>query len=136
METLAEPQAPSRYKPSTTNSNGSRDVSAPAKALLKFSTPCDPAALSAFINLRVLNPEHEHWRRGIEAAVIYARTQGDLRVPSTFRVPAVEATATSRWPATLAAFPLGQWIADARRLYNRGGMSQERAQQLEKLGMI
>ncbi|AWZ16126.1 DEAD/DEAH box helicase [Streptomyces sp. ICC1] len=144
VETLAEPQAPSRYKPSTTNSamnsngsrDGSRDVSAPAKALLKFSTPRDPAALSAFINLRVLNPEHEHWRRGIEAAVIYARTQGDLRVPSTFRVPAVEATATSRWPATLAAFPLGQWIADARRLYNRGGMSQERARQLEKLGMI
>ncbi|MGW6884944.1 hypothetical protein ACWGEU_32430 [Streptomyces goshikiensis] len=47
--------------------------SAPAKALLKFSTPRDPAALTAFINLRVLNPEHKHWRRGVEAAVIYAR---------------------------------------------------------------
>jgi hypothetical protein len=23
--------------------------------------------VAVFINLRVLNPEHEHWRRGIEA---------------------------------------------------------------------
>jgi hypothetical protein len=35
-------------------------------------------APAAFINLRVLQPEHqqEHWRRGIEAAAIYARTHG------------------------------------------------------------
>ena len=62
----------------------------PARQLLKFSTPRDPAALAAFINLRVLNPEHEHWRRGVEAAVIYAREYGNLRVPFTFRVPAID----------------------------------------------
>lgn len=69
MESLAEQQAPSRYKPvakddsgkSTDGSGeGSGGVSAPAEALLKFSTPRDPAALAAFNNLRVLNPEHEH----------------------------------------------------------------------------
>ncbi|MFC9425801.1 Helicase associated domain protein [Streptomyces sp. NPDC056987] len=147
VESLAEQQAPSRYTPVAKDESGksskgggesSGGVSAPAKALLKFSTPRDPAALAAFINLRVLNPEHEHWRRGVEAAVIYAREHGDLRVPFTFRVPAVddqEAEAAG-WPATLAGFPLGQWIADARRFYARGEMDQDRAVQLEKLGMI
>ncbi|MFC9616586.1 Helicase associated domain protein [Streptomyces sp. NPDC056938] len=147
VESLAEQQAPSRYKPvakdesgksSKGSEEGSGGVSAPAKALLKFSTPRDPAALAAFINLRVLNPEHEHWRRGVEAAVIYAREHGDLRVPFTFRVPSVadqEAQATG-WPASLASFPLGQWTADARRFYARGEMDEDRVEQLEKLGMI
>ncbi|MFF7717738.1 Helicase associated domain protein [Streptomyces sp. NPDC007988] len=147
VETLAEQQAPSRYKPVSKddsgkstggNGEGSGGVSAPAKALLKFSTPRDPAALAAFINLRVLNPEHEHWRRGIEAAVIYAREHGDLRVPFTFRVPTAddqEAEATG-WPTSLAGFPLGQWTADARRFYARGDMDEDRIAQLEKLGMI
>lgn len=144
VETLAEQQVPSVYKPVAQDESGrgsgegSGGVSAPAKALLKFSTPRDPAALAAFINLRVLNPEHEHWRRGVEAAVIYAREHGDLRVPFTFRVPAVddqEAEATG-WPASLAGFPLGQWTADARRFYARGDMDEDRVAQLEKLGMI
>ncbi|WP_459250034.1 helicase associated domain-containing protein [Streptomyces youssoufiensis] len=147
VESLAEQQAPSRYKPVSKDDSGkstdgggegSGGVSAPAKALLRFSTPRDPAALAAFINLRVLNPEHEHWRRGVEAAVIYAREHGDLRVPFTFRVPAVddqEAEATG-WPASLAGFPLGQWTADARRFYARGDMDEDRVAQLEKLGMI
>ncbi|MFB9523622.1 Helicase associated domain protein [Streptomyces cremeus] len=148
VETLAEQQAPSRYTPvSKDNSGKSTDgsvegsggVSAPAKALLKFSTPRDPAALAAFINLRVLNPEHEHWRRGVEAAVIYAREHGDLRVPFTFRVPAAvdgQEADEAGWPASLAGFPLGQWTADARRFYARGDMDEDRVAQLEKLGMI
>lgn len=46
VETLAEQQAPSRYKPvskddSGKSGNGSEGVSAPAKALLKFSVPRD-----------------------------------------------------------------------------------------------
>ncbi|KIX77632.1 helicase [Streptomyces sp. MBRL 601] len=148
VESLAEQQAPSRYKPvakddsgkSTGGSGeGSGGVSAPAKALLKFSTTRDPAALAAFINLRVLNPEHEHWRRGVEAAVIYAREHGDLRVPFTFRVPAAvdgQEAEGAGWPASLAGFPLGQWTADARRFYARGDMDEDRVAQLEKLGMI
>ncbi|MCT2548690.1 DEAD/DEAH box helicase [Streptomyces atratus] len=145
VETLAEQQASSRYKPvskdvsekSTGGSGeGSGGVSAPAKALLKFSTPRDPAALAAFINLRVLNPEHEHWRRGVEAAVIFAREHGDLRVPFTYRVPEGEEAEGVGWPASLANFPLGQWIADARRFYARGSMDENRITQLEKLGMV
>ncbi len=145
VESLAEQQAPSLYKPvskdesgTSTGGGGFGGVSGPARALLKFSTPRDPAALAAFINLRVLNPEHEHWRRGVEAVVIYVREHGDLRVPFTFRVPAVDDQEAEGegWPASLAGFPLGQWIADARRFYARGDMDDARVAQLEKLGMI
>ncbi|WP_411153437.1 Helicase associated domain protein [Streptomyces sp. A30] len=144
VEQLAQQQAPSRYKPvqkdakgkEKSGGEGSGGPSASAKALLKFSTPRDPAALAAFINLRVLNPEHEHWRRGIEAAVLYAREVGDLKVPFTYRVPAGEEAQAEGWPASLANFPLGQWIADARRFYARRDMDEDRVEQLEKLGMV
>ncbi|GHA72132.1 helicase [Streptomyces tauricus] len=142
VEQLAEQQAQSRSRGVQTREKGEEEgtsdggASAPAKALLKFSTPRDPAALAAFINLRVLNPEHEHWRRGIEAAVIYAREYGDLKVPFTYRVPQGQEAEAEGWPASLANFPLGQWIADARRFYARGDMDADRVAQLEKLGMI
>ncbi|MFJ3664808.1 Helicase associated domain protein [Streptomyces sp. NPDC090119] len=147
VEQLAEQQAPSVYKPASMGAqgqesrgggNGSGRPSAPARELLKFSVPRDPAQLAAFINLRVINPEHEHWRRGIEAAVLYARVRGDLKVPFTYRVPGGEdqAVEAEGWPASLAGFPLGQWIADNRRFYARGDMDEDRVAQLEKLGMV
>ncbi|MYS45374.1 DEAD/DEAH box helicase family protein [Streptomyces sp. SID5998] len=147
VEQLAQQQAPSAYKPvqkgaqgqeSRGEGNGSGGPSAPARKLLKFSVPRDPAQLAAFINLRVLNPEHEHWRRGIEAAVIYAREHGDLKVPFTYRVPGGEdqVVEAEGWPASLANFPLGQWIADNRRFYARGDTDEDRVEQLEKLGMV
>ncbi|WP_442819820.1 helicase associated domain-containing protein [Streptomyces sp. NBC_00841] len=162
METLAEQQAPSRAPKGREASGESEEqdaawagVSGSARALLKFSTPRDPAALAAFINLRVLNPEHAHWRRGIEAATLYHRLHGDLRVPFTYRVPAEgKADAENEapggaagegagagegelvWPPSLTGFPLGQWTADARRFHARGNMDADRIIQLEKLGMI
>ncbi|MGW2426716.1 Helicase associated domain protein [Streptomyces sp. NPDC001709] len=147
VEALAQPQAPSRVRGVQSRSGAEEEgagsdrsdrLSVPARALLKFSTPRDPAQLAAFINLRVLNPEHAHWRRGIEAAVIYAREHGDLKVPFTYRVPGRDdqKAEAEGWPATLAGFPLGQWIADARRVYARGDMDEDRVLQLEKLGMV
>jgi hypothetical protein len=147
VEQLAEQQTRSRSRGVQTRSSsesegaasdGSDRLSVPARELLKFSTPRDPAQLAAFINLRVLNPEHAHWRRGIEAAAIYARQHGDLRVPFTYRVPgrADQAAEAEGWPAVLVFFPLGQWIADARRSYARGNMDTDRIKQLEKLGMV
>ncbi|MFC7918273.1 Helicase associated domain protein [Streptomyces sp. NPDC057386] len=147
VEQLAEQQAQSRVRGVQSRSggqegrgegDGSGGPSKSARQLLKFSTPRDPAQLAAFINLRVLNPEHEHWRRGIEAAVIYAREHGDLKVPFTYRVPGGEdqAVEADGWPASLSGFPLGQWIADARRFYARGDMDEDRVEQLEKLGMV
>ncbi|MFJ3235723.1 Helicase associated domain protein [Streptomyces sp. NPDC086787] len=152
VEQLAEQQAPSRVKGVQSRSAEGKEgreqgvgsdrsdqrLSLPARALLKFSTPRDPAALAAFINLRVLNPEHEHWRRGIEAAVLYQRLHADLKVPFTYRVPGGDdqAVKAEAWPASLAWFPLGHWIADARRFYARGDMDADRVQELEKLGMV
>lgn len=124
VEALAQPQAQSRPA-------GSQGPSG-AEALLSFSTPRDPALLAAFVRLRVLNPEHEHWRRGVEAARIYAASAGDLKVPFAFKVP----SGTEEWPPGLARFPLGQWIADARRTYRRGALGRERAAQLDELGMV
>lgn len=151
VEHLAEPQAPSAYKPAQGQAGEADGPSMPARELLKFSVPRDPAQLAAFINLRVLNPENEHWRRGIEAAGIYRRLHGDLKVPFTYRVPAADSNNDGKveegqaeevlgpvevWPASLAGFPLGQWTADARRFYARGDMDEDRAAQLEKLGMV
>ncbi|WP_408997296.1 helicase associated domain-containing protein [Streptomyces europaeiscabiei] len=147
MEQLAEQQAPSRVRGVQSRSgeegegaesDRSNRLSVPARQLLKFSTPRDPARLAAFINLRVLHPEHQHWRRGIESATLYTRHHGDLKVPFTYRVPGSwsEEAEAEGWPASLAAFPLGQWIADARRFYARGDMDQDRIEQLEKLGMV
>lgn len=144
VEALAQPQAPSRVRGVQTRyggegaEGGDCGLSTPARELLKFSTPRDPAQLAAFINLRVLNPENAHWRRGIEAAALYNRLHGDLRVPFTFRVPPKDdqEAEAEPWPASLAEFPLGQWIADARRFYALGDMDDDRIAQLEKLGMI
>ncbi|MFF6816228.1 Helicase associated domain protein [Streptomyces sp. NPDC012403] len=149
VEQLAEQQARSSVRGVQSRSGGlegeeagsdrsDRGLSVPARELLKFSTPRDPAQLAAFINLRVINPEHAHWRRGIEAAALYHRLHGDLRVPFTYRVPAHDASEVEveGWPASLAGFPLGQWIADARRFYTRGDMDTDRTRQLEKLGMV
>ncbi|GGL17179.1 DEAD/DEAH box helicase [Streptomyces flaveus] len=142
VEQLAEQQTQSRSRGVQTREKGKENgageggTSVSAKALLKFSTPRDPAQLAAFINLRVLNPEHEHWRRGVEAAVIYAREHGDLKVPFTYRVPTGEEAEAEGWPASLANFPLGQWIADNRRFYARQDMDEDRIEQLEKLGMV
>ncbi|MFJ7345821.1 Helicase associated domain protein [Streptomyces sp. NPDC101110] len=147
VEQLSEQQAHSRVRGVQSRSGEEGEgagsdrsdwLSVPARQLLKFSTPRDPAQLAAFINLRVLNPEHQHWRRGIEAATLYHRIHGDLKVPFTYRVPESgdQEAESEGWPAALAGFPLGQWIADARRFYARGDMDEDRIAQLEKLGMI
>ncbi|MFF0428353.1 helicase associated domain-containing protein [Streptomyces sp. NPDC004520] len=72
----------------------------------------------------------------MEAAVIFAREHGDLKVPFTYRVPEGEEAEGVGWPASLANFPLGQWIADNRRFYARGDMDEDRVAQLEKLCMV
>ncbi|WP_325100285.1 helicase-related protein [Streptomyces broussonetiae] len=79
VEALAVPQAPSRSKGVQSRKGGQDEEHAESEdgvfvsVLLKFSTPRAPSALAAFINLRVLNPEKEHWRRGVEASGVYAR---------------------------------------------------------------
>ncbi|MEV8535570.1 Helicase associated domain protein [Streptomyces sp. NPDC051211] len=137
VEALAQTQAPSRGPASGSAGTGTgpgagSGVSAQAQNLLIFSEPRDPALLASFIRLRVLHPERAHWRRGVQAARIYRSVHGDLKVPFGFRAPAD----AEGWPAALAGFPLGQWIADARRTYRRGALGAERVASLEELGMV
>ncbi|MET7344674.1 Helicase associated domain protein [Streptomyces sp. NPDC005547] len=159
VEQLAEQQTPGAFQrvqgqeseTSESEKDETEGPSMPARELLKFSTPRDPAQLAAFINLRVVNPENEHWRRGVEAAGIYHRLHGDLKVPFTYRVPTAhpnedeieegqrgegQGEEVEVWPTSLAGFPLGQWTADARRFHARGDMDEDRVAQLEELGMV
>ncbi|MGW2027390.1 Helicase associated domain protein [Streptomyces decoyicus] len=141
VEALAEPQAPSRYQPvepheqEGTSEGGGPDetpVRRQAQDLLEFSTPRDAALLATFISLRVLDPEDAYWKRGMEAALAYQRLNGDLRVPFAFKIP----KDSEDWPAAVAGFPLGQWIADARRAYGKDKLAPKRFEQLHALGMI
>ncbi|MHC5705716.1 helicase associated domain-containing protein [Streptomyces tirandamycinicus] len=152
VEQLAQPQAPSPYRPAPQGPAGpsagtgeAAGVSGPARELLRFSTPRDPALLAAFIRLRVIDPEDAHWKRGIEAAVRYLRDHQDLRVPFTYRVPESHGTAPTPEggtrervvsPGSPAGFPLGQWIADIRRAYAAGRLDDDRVDQLDRLGMV
>ena len=104
-------------------------VGAQARALLKFSAPRDPVQLARFVRLRVLEPEGEYWRRGLEAAARYVKETGaeQLRVPYDYVTPPA-------WSP--AGFPLGTWLATQRKTFRAGRMEAERAAELDALGMV
>ncbi|MHA7962300.1 helicase associated domain-containing protein [Streptomyces sp. L500] len=108
---------------------GERGPSVPARELLKFSTPRDPAQLARFVKLRVIEPENAFWRRGIEACMRYVKETGaaQLRVPYDFVTP-------PEWSP--AGFPLGTWLADQRRFNKAGRLAPDRAAELDGLGMV
>ncbi|MER5226437.1 helicase associated domain-containing protein [Streptomyces flaveus] len=105
-------------------------VSGAAAGVLRFSEERDPAVLTRFVRLRVIDPEGAYWRRGIEAATRWRRETGstELRVPYTYVTP-------ENWPG-VAGHPLGVWIADQRRYYAAGTLEPERVAELESLGMV
>ncbi|WP_427925183.1 Helicase associated domain protein [Streptomyces sp. cg40] len=105
-------------------------VGAAAAGVLRFSEERDPAALTQFVRLRVIDPEAAYWRRGIEAATRWRRESGngELRVPYTYVTP-------EDWPA-IGGHPLGAWIADQRRYYAAGTLEASRVIELEALGMV
>jgi len=104
-------------------------VSAGARELLKFSSPRDPVQLARFVRLRVLEPEGEYWRRGIEAAARYVKETGteQLRVPYDYVTP-------EDWSS--AGFPLGTWLATQRKAFKAGRLDAERVAELDELGMV
>ncbi|MET8566277.1 Helicase associated domain protein [Streptomyces flaveolus] len=105
-------------------------VSQAAGALLRFSSPRDPALLAQFVRLRVIDPENTYWRRGIEAATRWRRENGggQLRVPYDYVMDEDESAGSG--------FPLGRWLADQRRYYNAGTLEASRIAQLDALGMV
>ncbi|WP_449352095.1 Helicase associated domain protein, partial [Streptomyces shaanxiensis] len=105
-------------------------VSGRAASVLRFSEERDPAMLTQFVRLRVIDPEGAYWRRGIEAATRWLRETGssELRVPFTYETP-------EDWGA-LGGHPLGVWVADQRRYYREGTLEASRVSELEQLGMV
>ncbi|KOV70063.1 helicase, partial [Streptomyces sp. AS58] len=104
--------------------------SARAAGVLRFSEERDPAVLTQFVQLRVIDPERAYWRRGVEAATRWLRETGEneLRVPFTYVTP-------EDW-SSVGSHPLGAWIADQRRYYAAGTLEASRVAELEKLGMV
>ncbi|WP_405573808.1 Helicase associated domain protein [Streptomyces phaeochromogenes] len=105
-------------------------VSERASGVLRFSEERDPAALTRFVQLRVIDPEGAYWRRGIEAATRWLRETGnsELRVPFTYVTP-------EDW-SSVGSHPLGTWVADQRRYYAAGTLEVSRVTELERLGMV
>ncbi|MFC8198336.1 Helicase associated domain protein [Streptomyces sp. NPDC057298] len=101
-----------------------------AAGVLRFSEERDPAALTRFVQLRVIDPEGAYWRRGIEAATRWLRETGsaELRVPFTYVTP-------EGW-GSVGSHPLGVWVADQRRYYTAGALEASRVAELERLGMV
>ncbi|MFD7527433.1 Helicase associated domain protein [Streptomyces sp. NPDC059849] len=110
-------------------SKGEQGPSVPARELLKFSTPRDPALLAQFVKLRVIEPENTFWRRGIQACARYVKETGaqQLRVAYDYVTP-------DDWVP--AGFPLGTWLADQRKFHKAGRLDAGRVEQLGGLGMV
>lgn len=134
VEALAAPQAAGRTAGVDTKGQEGQEqdddrgegegprVGRPARELLAFSTPRNPALLARFVTLRVLRPERAAWRRGLAAAVAYHGEHGDLRVPYGH----VDAE----------GFPVGRWVAEQRRAHGAGRLPGGRVAELEALGMV
>ncbi|WP_328499003.1 Helicase associated domain protein [Streptomyces sp. NBC_00414] len=105
-------------------------ISERAAGVLRFSEERDPAALTRFVQLRVIDPEGAYWRRGIEVATRWLRETGadELRVPFTYVTP-------DDW-GSAGSHPLGVWTADQRRYYTAGTLEASRVAELERLGMV
>ncbi|WP_346779999.1 Helicase associated domain protein [Streptomyces sp. S3(2020)] len=105
-------------------------VGAAAAGVLRLSEERDPAVLTQFVRLRVIDPEGAYWLRGIEAATRWLRETGnsELRVPYTYVTP-------DDWDG-VSGHPLGVWVADQRRYYTAGTLEAKRVTELENLGMV
>ncbi len=104
--------------------------SGPARELLKFSTPRDPAQVARFVALRVLHPETDYWRSGLAAAARYAKEiakNGELKVSYDYVTP-------EDWAP--GSFPLGTWLKKQRTDYRAGDLAAERVRELEELGVV
>ncbi|MFI6408554.1 Helicase associated domain protein [Streptomyces sp. NPDC050548] len=133
IEALADPRVRNSRSEAGEDDGQEQDVvrvGSAAAGVLRFSEERDPAVLTQFVRLRVVDPEAAYWRRGIEAATRWRRESGssELRVPYTYVTP-------EDWPA-IGGHPLGVWVADQRRYYAAGVLAASRVVELEALGMV
>ncbi|SEC00095.1 Helicase conserved C-terminal domain-containing protein [Streptomyces sp. 2231.1] len=95
-------------------------------ALLRFGTHRDPALIAKFVRYNLVEPERASWKAGHQAAAAYRQRTGHLRMPYGHR----ELLPNGH------SFPLGRWLADQRRALQAGGLTGQRAADLDELGMV
>ncbi|MFJ5731044.1 DEAD/DEAH box helicase [Streptomyces paradoxus] len=123
VELLAIPQEPQKdiAQPSVTIGTEPGEGEEESRLLLRFAAPRDPVMVANWVSFNVIDTERQDWARGWAKLKAYVERVGHARVPYGHRE---------------GATPLGQWVAEQRRAYAAGEMNGQRAQRLERLGMI
>lgn len=123
VELLAIPQEPQKdvAQPSVNIGVAPKDGEEESRLLLRFAAPRDPLMVADWVSFNVIDTERQDWARAWAKLKTYVERVGNARVPYGHRE---------------GATPLGQWVAEQRRAYAAGQMTGQRAQRLEKLGMV
>ncbi|MEU9273030.1 Helicase associated domain protein [Streptomyces sp. NPDC048251] len=123
VELLAIPQEPQKdvAQPSVNIGSAPEEGEDESRLLLRFAAPRDPVMVADWVSFNVIDTERQDWARAWAKLKTYVERVGNARVPYGHRE---------------GATPLGQWVAEQRRAYAAGQMTGQRAQRLEKLGMV
>ncbi|WP_369395577.1 Helicase associated domain protein (plasmid) [Streptomyces sp. CG1] len=123
IELLAIPQEPQKdvAQPSVNIGAAPGEGEEESRLLLRFAAPRDPVMVAEWVSFNVIDTERQDWARGWAALKKFTERELHARVPYGHKE---------------GATPLGQWVAEQRRAYGAGQMTGQRAQRLEKLGMV
>ncbi len=123
IELLAIPQEPQKdvAQPSEYIGPPPEEGEHESRLLLRFSAPRDPVMVADWVSFNVIDTERQDWARGWAALKKFTARELHARVPYGHKE---------------GAYPLGQWVAEQRRAYGAAQMTGQRAQRLEKLGMV
>ncbi|MFD8005245.1 DEAD/DEAH box helicase [Streptomyces mirabilis] len=123
VELLAIPQEPQKdvAQPSEYIGAAPEEGAEESRLLLRFAAPRDPVMVADWVSFNVIDTEKQDWARGWASLKRFTEREAHARVPYGHKE---------------GATPLGQWVAEQRRAYGAGQMTGQRAQRLEKLGMV
>jgi hypothetical protein len=123
VELLAIPQEPQKdvAQPSVNIGAAPEEGEEESRLLLRFAAPRDPVMVADWVSFNVIDTEKQDWARGWAALKKFTEREQHARVPYGHKE---------------GAYPLGSWVAEQRRAYGAGQMTGQRAQRLEKLGMV
>ncbi|NLU71089.1 DEAD/DEAH box helicase [Streptomyces sp. HNM0574] len=104
---------------------------AAGSALLRFSSPREPAAVAAFLRARVYRPESLVWLEGYQALL---RWRAENEVTGLYAVPYDTETAVG----VTGCFPLGRWVHQQRKALRAGELEERRKELLDvpEAGMV
>ncbi|MFE7777982.1 Helicase associated domain protein [Streptomyces sp. NPDC057445] len=125
VELLAIPQEPRKsvVDPSMSIGPAPEEGEEESRLLLRFAVPRDPVMVAEWVSFHVIDTERQDWARGYGAARRYREREQHLRVPYDHK-------------ERPGPYPLGQWIAEQRRVHRAGQLTGKRAERLEALGMV